>query len=114
MAVRHFVTNFTYVSRHFGVYCRKEEEKIVKTVLKMWSQMFKKNGLRVHNTTFRKKVQKLQQKKIIKKKQLKPLKSLANSRYKISSSGKFLRPQNFKTVFPKQFFFVFYSKLQNV
>ena len=44
---------FTLVSRHFGVFYRKQTKKILgKTVLKMWSQMLTKNGLKVHKTTF--------------------------------------------------------------
>ena len=55
MAVTHFVTHFTHVSRHFGVYCRKQNKKCLgKTVLKMGSQMLTKNGLKVAKTTFRK------------------------------------------------------------
>ena len=35
MAVTHFVTHFTHVSRHFGVYCRKQNKKCLgKTVWK--------------------------------------------------------------------------------
>ena len=50
------LTHFTHVSRHFGVYCRKQKQKkLGKTVLKMWSQMLTKNGFKGHKTTFRKK-----------------------------------------------------------
>ena len=55
MAVTHFVTHFTHVSRHFGVYCKNNKNCWGKTVLKMWSQNLTKNGLKVHKTTFRKK-----------------------------------------------------------
>ena len=40
MAVTHFVTQFTHVSRHFGVYSRKQNKKCLgKTVLIMWFQI---------------------------------------------------------------------------
>ena len=55
MAVTHFVTQFTHVSRHFGLYSRKQTNFFGKTVLKMRSQIYKKNRLYVHKTTFRKK-----------------------------------------------------------
>ena len=44
MAVTHFVTQFTYVSRHVGVYCRKQKklfrenwfENVVSDLKKKW------------------------------------------------------------------------------
>ena len=43
MAVTHFVTQFTHVSRHFGVCSRKQNKNYLgKTVLKMWSQILRK------------------------------------------------------------------------
>ena len=39
MAVTHFVTQFTHVSRHFGLYNRKQNKKYLG---KMWSQICKK------------------------------------------------------------------------
>ena len=57
-AVTHFVTHFTHVSRHFGVYCTKQKKYLEKTGLKMLSQMLTKNGVKVHKTTFRKKCKK--------------------------------------------------------
>ena len=42
MAVMHFVTHFTHVSRHFGVYCKKKLfmencfENVVSDVNKKW------------------------------------------------------------------------------
>ena len=41
MAVAHFVTQFTHISKHFEVYYRKTKKITVKTVLKISSQ-FKK------------------------------------------------------------------------
>ena len=47
MAVTHFVTHFTQVSRHFGVYCRKQKYSLGKTVMKMWSQMQKRASVQL-------------------------------------------------------------------
>ena len=48
----------TYVSRHFGVYSRKQK----KTVLKVWSKIKKKNSLCIHKTPLRKYLKKLKRK----------------------------------------------------
>ena len=40
MAIAHFVMQFTHVSRHFGVYSRKQKNSLGRTVLNMWSQIF--------------------------------------------------------------------------
>ena len=59
MAVTHFVTQFTHVSRHFGVYSRKQKNNYLgKTVLKIWSQIKNKHCLCVPKTPFRKKCKK--------------------------------------------------------
>ena len=62
MAVTHFVTQFTHVSRNFGHYSRKQKKYLGKTGLKMWSQIYKKNGLCVHKTTFKKSAKKCKKK----------------------------------------------------
>ena len=60
MAVTHFVTHFTHVSRHFGVYSRIQKKNCLgKTVLKIWSQMLQKNGLIVHKPTLEKSAKKI-------------------------------------------------------
>ena len=37
LAVTHFATHFTHVSRHFAILSRKQKKCLEKTVLKMWS-----------------------------------------------------------------------------
>ena len=54
MAVTHFVTQFTHVSRHPRVKNRKQK-KIWKTVLKMWSQICGKKFFVSTKKSFRKK-----------------------------------------------------------
>ena len=54
MAVTHFVTQFTHVSRHFEVYSRKEKYCLGKT----FENVVLKNGLCVHKNTLRKKCKK--------------------------------------------------------
>ena len=44
MVVTHFVTQFTHVSRHFGVNSRKQKQMFIKNCLKTWSQIRKKKG----------------------------------------------------------------------
>ena len=53
MAVTHFVTQFTHVSRHFEVYRRKQKnKKIRENCFKNEASDYKINGLCVHKTTF--------------------------------------------------------------
>ena len=89
MAVMHFVTQFTHVSIHFGVYSRKQQILFRENCFENVVSNLKKNVLCVHKTTFRKSAK---TKKNRKKKTVKRLTSLADSGDKISSSGKFLRP----------------------
>ena len=42
MAVTHFVTQVTHVSRHYGVYNKKQKKWLGIIVLKMWSLRFNK------------------------------------------------------------------------
>jgi hypothetical protein len=58
-AVTHFVTQFSHVSKHFGVYSRKQNKNV---------SVLKKNVLCVHKTTFRKKCINKEKKKKKKKK----------------------------------------------
>ena len=56
MAVTHFVTHFTHVSRHSGIYCRKQQKKLFReNCFKNEVSNVNKNGLKVNRTTFRKK-----------------------------------------------------------
>ena len=48
MAVTHFVTQFTHISRHPRVKNRKQKKCLGKTVLKMWSQIC---GKKVNEST---------------------------------------------------------------
>ena len=73
-AVTHFVTQFTHVSKHFGVYSRKQRKDI-------WRKMFSKCGLRFkekchmcQQNYFKKKEQKLRKIKTKNKKTMKTFK----------------------------------------
>ena len=87
MAVTHFVTQVTHVSRHFGVYHRKHKklsrENCFENVV---SDLTKKYPMCPQNY-FQKKKQKLKQKQ--KTKKINCLQSLADSGDKTSSSGSF-------------------------
>ena len=101
MAVTHFVTQIMHVSRHFGVYSRKQKKLFRENGFENVVSDLKENSLCVQKTTFRKKWKKF--KKNFNAKLWKRLKSLADFGDKTTSSGKFLRP-HFQTVFPKQSF----------
>ena len=53
--VTHFVTQFTHVPKHFGVYGRKPKKIVRENCFKNQVSDLKKNVLCVNNTTFRKK-----------------------------------------------------------
>ena len=55
MAVTHFVTQFTHISRHFGVYSRKQKKMVRANCFESVVSDLKKKCLCVHKTTFRKK-----------------------------------------------------------
>ena len=59
MAVTHFVTQFTHVSRHFGVYSRKQKNIFRENCFEnIVSDLKNKNGLCVHKTNLRKSAKK--------------------------------------------------------
>ena len=101
MAVTHFVTHFTHVSRHLGVYCRKQKNCWGKTVMKLWSQMLTKNCVKVHKTTFRKKVRKLKEKKKNNNENVYNLWRILGTKLLLLVH---FWNQIFKTVLPKDFF----------
>ena len=97
MAVTHFVTQFIHVSRHFGVYISKE--KIIVKKKLSW-----KCGLRFNQKIAYMSAKLLLDKSIKtktnnNKKPWKRLQSLADSRDKTSSFGRFLR-LHFQNSFP--------------
>ena len=53
--VTHFVTQFSHVSKHFGVYSRKQKKIFRENCFENVVSYLKKNVLCVHKTTFRKK-----------------------------------------------------------
>ena len=57
MAVMHFVTQFTHVSRHFGVF-RKQKKIFRENCFENLFSDLKKYVLCVHTTTFRKNAKK--------------------------------------------------------
>ena len=52
MAVTHFVTHFTHVSRHFGVYSRKQQKRFKENCFENKVSDVNKNGLKVHKAIF--------------------------------------------------------------
>ena len=46
------------ISRHSNFTVENKKKSLGKTVLKMWSQMFLKNGVSFHETTLKKRVKK--------------------------------------------------------
>ena len=62
MAVTHFVTQFTHVSRNFEVYSRKRKKLLRENCFANMVSDLKKIVLSVHKTTCRKKKQKKRKK----------------------------------------------------
>ena len=107
MAVTHFVTHFTHVSRHFGVKCRKQKKMFREKCFENVVSYVNKKLLKSPQNYFYKKVQGLQKNK--NKKLWKRLQSLADSGDQTTSFGRFLRP-DFQNSFP---YFLFFSTLNS-
>ena len=98
MSITHFVTQFSHVSRHFGVYNRKQKKIVRESCFKNWCHI-KKNGIFVHIKKRRKKSER--------KKEEKKHGSIHNLWRILGTKLDLLvdfGDRIFKTVFPKQFF----------
>ena len=59
MAVTHFVPHFTHVSRHFGVYCRKQKKLVRENCFENVVSEVNKKWFKSPQNYFKKKVRKL-------------------------------------------------------